>query len=170
MGAEPYMIAGTFNLVIAQRLWRKVCSRCGQKLKIKPEDEVKFRNAKNSFRTFDKDLLKRELQLRNISQEEWNDFFVKWYVMEWTWKDPKTWEICPVCKGSGYKWRLWIYEMMDYTDDIKWMLIDWKSAFEVGKFALTRWMIDLERDGIFKAMKGEFDLHEVYRFVKLQDV
>ena len=40
----------------------------------------------------------------------------------------------------------------------------------MGKFALTRWMIDLERDGIFKAMKGEFDLHEVYRFVKLQDV
>jgi hypothetical protein len=46
-------------------------------LKIKPEDEVKFKNAKNSFRTFDKDLLKKELQLRNISQEEWNDFFVK---------------------------------------------------------------------------------------------
>jgi hypothetical protein len=38
---------------------------------------VKFKNAKNSFRVFDKDLLKKELQLRNISQEEWNDFFVK---------------------------------------------------------------------------------------------
>ena len=59
---------------------------------------------------------------------------------------------------------------MDYTDDIKWLLIDWKSAFEVWKYALSRWMIDLERDGIFKAMKGEFDLHEVYRFVKLQDI
>ena len=170
MGAEPYMIAGTFNLVIAQRLWRRVCTHCGQKVKIRPEDEMKFKNAKNSFRTFDKDLLKRELWLRNISQEEWNDFFVNWYVMEWTGKDPKTWEVCPVCKWSGYKWRLWIYEMMDYTDDIKWMLIDWKSAFEVGKFALSRWMIDLERDGIFKAMKWEFDLHEVYRFVKLQDI
>jgi len=170
MGAEPYMIAGTFNLVIAQRLWRKVCTHCWQKLKIKPEDEIKFRNAKNSFRVFDKELLKKELQLRKISQEEWNDFFVNWYVMQWTWKDPQTWEVCPVCKWSGYKWRLWIYEMMDYTDDIKWMLIDWKSAFEVWKYALSRWMIDLERDGIFKAMKGEFDLHEVYRFVKLQDV
>jgi type II secretory ATPase GspE/PulE/Tfp pilus assembly ATPase PilB-like protein len=91
-------------------------------------------------------------------------------VMEWTWKDPKTGDVCPICKWTWYKWRLWIYEMMDYTDDIKWMLIDWKSAFEVGKFALSRWMIDLERDGIFKAMKWEFDLHEVYRFVKLQDI
>jgi hypothetical protein len=38
---------------------------------------VKFKNAKNSFRTFDKDELKKELALRNISQEEWSDFFVK---------------------------------------------------------------------------------------------
>ena len=60
--------------------------------------------------------------------------------------------------------------MMDYTDDIKGLLIDGKSAFEVGRYALSIWMIDLERDGIFKAMKWEFDLHEVYRFVKLQDL
>jgi len=44
---------------------------------MRPEDEIKFRNAKNSFRNFDKDLLKKELKLRDISQEEWNDFFVK---------------------------------------------------------------------------------------------
>ena len=170
MGGEPYMIAGTFNLVIAQRLWRKVCPNCGAKVKIRPEDEAKFRNAKKSFQTFDKEQLKKELQLREISQEEWNDFFVKWYVMEWSWKDPKTWEVCPICKWTWYKWRLWIYEMMDYTDDIKMLLLDWKSAFEVWKYALSHWMIDLERDWIFKALKWEFDLHEVYRFVKLQDV
>ena len=170
MGGEPYMIAGTFNLVIAQRLWRKVCPNCGAKVKIRPEDEAKFRNAKKSFQKFDKEQLKKELQLREISQEEWNDFFVKWYVMEWSWKDPKTWEVCPICKWTWYKWRLWIYEMMDYTDDIKMLLLDWKSAFEVWKYALSQWMIDLERDWIFKALKWEFDLHEVYRFVKLQDV
>ena len=169
MWAEPYMIAGTFNLVIAQRLWRKVCTHCGQKVRIRSEDEIKFKNAKNSFRIFDKDLLKKELALRWITQEERNDFFVKWYVMEWTWKDPKTWEICPVCKGTWYKWRLWLYEMMDYTDDIKMMLLDWKSAFEVWKYALSRGMIDLERDWIFKALKWELDLQEVYRFVKIQD-
>ena len=90
--------------------------------------------------------------------------------MEWSWKDPKTWEVCPICKWTWYKWRLWIYEMMDYTDDIKMLLLDWKSAFEVGKYALSQWMIDLERDWIFKALKWELDLHEVYRFVKLQDV
>jgi hypothetical protein len=54
-----------------------VCPNCGEKVKIRPEDEAKFRNAKKSFQTFDKEQLKKELQLREISQEEWNDFFVK---------------------------------------------------------------------------------------------
>jgi len=39
---------------------------------------------------------------------------------------------------------------MDYTDDIKTMILDGKSAFEVGNYALQKGMIDLERDGIFK--------------------
>jgi type II secretory ATPase GspE/PulE/Tfp pilus assembly ATPase PilB-like protein len=60
--------------------------------------------------------------------------------------------------------------MMDYTDDIKTMLLDGKSAFEIGKYALSKGMIDLERDGLFKAIKGELDIEEVYRFVKIQDI
>lgn len=170
MWAEPYMVAGTFNLVMAQRLWRRVCPNCAQKVKIRSEDEMKYRNAKQSFRTFDKEILKKELALRGVSQEEWNDFFVNWYITEWSGKDPKTWEVCPVCKWSWYKWRVWLYEMMDYTDDIKTMLLDGKSAYEIWKHALAKWMIDLERDGIFKWLKWQIDLQEIYRFVKLQDI
>jgi type II secretory ATPase GspE/PulE/Tfp pilus assembly ATPase PilB-like protein len=62
-----------------------------------------------------------------------------------------------------------LYEMMDYTDDIKMMLLDGKSAFEIGKFALANGMIDLERDGLFKTIQGKLDLNEVYRFVKIKD-
>lgn len=50
------------------------------------------------------------------------------------------------------------------------MLLDGKSAFEVGKYALSQGMIDLERDGLFKTIQGKLDLHEVYRFVKIQDI
>lgn len=170
MWAEPYMISGTFNLVIAQRLWRRVCSRCAQKVKVPEEDEIKYKNAFASFRIFDEDLLKKELALRNISQDEWNDFFRDGYVTVWTGKDPATWWVCPICNWTWYKWRVWFYEMMDYTDDIKTMLLDWKSSYEIWKYALAQWMIDLERDGIFKALKGQTDLKEVYRFVKIQDL
>jgi type II secretory ATPase GspE/PulE/Tfp pilus assembly ATPase PilB-like protein len=90
-------------------------------------------------------------------------------VAMWTGKDPKTGNVCPVCMGSGYKWRVWIYELMDYTDDIKNLVLDNKSAFEIGHYALSKWMIDLERDGIFKIMKWMTTIDELYRFVRLRN-
>lgn len=56
--------------------------------------------------------------------------------------------------------------MMDYTEEIKNMLLDGKSAFEVESVALQRGMINLERDGIFKVIKGMTTLEEIYRYVK----
>lgn len=165
MWAESFMLAGTFNLVIAQRLWRRVCTNCATKVLIK--DDPKYLYAKNTFTNFDKEALKKEIALREISQQERTDFFVEGYITQGTGKDPKTGDECPVCHGSGYKGRVWLYEMMDYTDEIKVMLLDKKSAFEIGKYALSQWMIDLERDGILKAMKWMIDLNEIYRFVKM---
>ncbi|MBO4204062.1 Flp pilus assembly complex ATPase component TadA [bacterium] len=73
MGAERYMLAGTFNLVIAQRLGRKVCSHCGTKVSVK--DHPQYNYAKRTFQNFDQDLLKQEIKLRKITQEQWSDFF-----------------------------------------------------------------------------------------------
>ena len=58
---------------------------------------------------------------------------------------------------------------MDYTDDIKTMILDGKSAFEVGNYALQKGMIDLERDGIFKIIHGQTTFEELYRFVRMRN-
>ena len=168
MGAKAFMLAGTINLVIAQRLGRKNCYHCTTKISVK--DDPKYIYAKKTFLHFDKEMLKKEILSREITQQERTDFFVQGYISQGTGKDPKTGETCPVCKGIGYKGRVGIYEMMDYNDDVKIMLLDGKSAFEIGKYALAQGMIDLERDGIFKAIKGDLDLNEVYRFVKIQEI
>ena len=52
---------------------------------------------------------------------------------------------------------------MEYDDQLKNMLLQDKTAFEVEKFALSKGMINLERDGIFKVMQGKTTLEEVYR-------
>ena len=168
MGAAPFMLAGTFNLVIAQRLGRRVCPHCMQRVSIK--DTPKFTIAQNALRKFDKELLKRELLLRWVTQEQRNDFFMNGYINQWTGVDPATGWVCPVCNGVGYKGRVGFYEMMDYTDEVKTMILDGKSAFEIGNFALSQGMIDLERDGIFKTIEGQTTLDEVYRFVKVKNL
>jgi len=56
--------------------------------------------------------------------------------------------------------------MMDYTAEIKNMLLEGKSAFEVEEVALQKGMVNLERDGVFKVIKGITTLDEIYRYIK----
>jgi type II secretory ATPase GspE/PulE/Tfp pilus assembly ATPase PilB-like protein len=55
---------------------------------------------------------------------------------------------------------------MDYTEELKNMLLNGKSVFEIEGLALQNGMINLERDGVFKVIKEITTLDEVYRYVK----
>lgn len=162
--AKPYMLVGTFNLVMAERLIRRVCDHCKIQTSVKENPKYKF--AKESFRNFDKEALKKEILSRGINQQQRNDFINNEMTYIGNGKDPVTGEKCPVCGGSGYKGRVGLFEMMDYTDEIKNLLLEGKSSFEVESVALQRGMINLERDGVFKIIKGMSTLDEVYRYVK----
>ena len=59
-----------------------------------------------------------------------------------------------------------IFEVMEYNDDIKNLLLQGKTAFEIEKYALDRGMSSLERDGSYKIIKGHITLEELYRLVK----
>ena len=160
--AQAYMLAGTFNLVIAQRLCRKTCTQCAKQVNVK--DDKKRQHAKKTFVNFDKDLLKKEIVARWITNEQWTKFITQWVITKWSGK--VDWKTCSMCGWTGYKWRLGIFELMDYTDHIKNMLMEWKSNMEIEQYALKNGMINLERDGIFKVIKWKIDLDEVYRYVK----
>jgi type II secretory ATPase GspE/PulE/Tfp pilus assembly ATPase PilB-like protein len=43
-----------------------------------------------------------------------------------------------MCNGSGAKGRIGIFEMMDYNEDLKQMLIEGKGAIEVERLALQK--------------------------------
>lgn len=162
LDAQPYMISGTFNLVMAQRLTRRICSECAHV--IDSHDTEEYNNAREVFVHFEKEALKKELVARGISQTQRDEFMNKGHTTKWSWKDPE-WNICKKCGWSWYKWRVGVFEFMEYTDDIKQMLINGKTAFEVEKFALRKGMIDLERDALFKVIKWRIPIEEVYRLV-----
>ena len=67
------MVAGTFNLVIAQRLARKNCPKCSALCDVR--NDVRWQHAKRAFMNFDKDRLKKEIESRNITKEQWLAFF-----------------------------------------------------------------------------------------------
>ena len=96
LGAKPYMLSGTFNLVLAERLCRKVCYHCKNTKSVL--DDPKFVYAKDSFKNFNQDLLKKEILARNISQEQWDTFIQNGIIATGTGKDPTTGETCPICQ------------------------------------------------------------------------
>ena len=76
MGALNYQITGTFNLVIAQRLCRRVCEKCEV---YQTMDDPKWKDylafARDSLTSMIPEALTRELELRNITPETWKRFF-----------------------------------------------------------------------------------------------
>jgi type IV pilus assembly protein PilB len=72
LGAKPFMMAGTFNFVMAQRLVRKVCSQCTTVADFSQDKQ--FGYAKEVLSAIDKTFLAAELKKRNISQEQRKTF------------------------------------------------------------------------------------------------
>jgi len=162
--AKPYMIAGTFNLVMAQRLVRTTCPDC--KIETEVLNDPRYIYAKKTFVSFEKESLKKEIISRWISQVQRDKFIKEGKVTIGSWKDPKTGQVCATCAGSWYRWRTALYEFMDYTDELKELILAGKTAYEIEKYALNNGMINLERDGAFKVIKGYTTLEQIYRFVK----
>ncbi len=168
LGAKAYQICWTFNLIMAQRLSRKICPHCSVKQNISEvagSDYSKFyMYAKDSLTHMDAKKLEDELKLRAISAEQWTDFS-NGLMYSWTGKNNDG-QTCQTCNGTGYKWRVWLFECMEYDDNLKNMLLHEKTSFEVEKELLEAGMINLERDWIFKAIKWLTTLEEVYRLSK----
>jgi type II secretory ATPase GspE/PulE/Tfp pilus assembly ATPase PilB-like protein len=89
------MLVGTFNLVMAERLIRRVCDHC--KIQTSVKDDPKYKYAKESFRNFDKEALKKEIISRGINQQQRNDFINNALIYTGSGKDPKTGDKCPIC-------------------------------------------------------------------------
>ncbi len=102
MGIEPFLIAYAINLVVAQRLVRKLCNTC------KLVDE-------------DSDILMLE-QLGFSSKEIKNITFYKASINSF----------CEDCLGVGYKGRRAIAEAMHFSRRVRRIIVDSKEMIDEG--------------------------------------
>lgn len=149
MWVQPFLIPASFNIIIAQRLVRRLCD-CKKKIGLKDIWPQTLANVKNAISLTEKS----ELDLR-----VWDKL-----------KNPCFYEPvgCDKCDGSWYKWRVWLYEVLEITSWVKEMILSWNSAFNINIQAIKEWMISLEQDGIMKALNWLTSLQEVYRVAKSQ--
>lgn len=143
MDVPPFLIASSLELIIAQRLVRKLCPKC--KVKVEPDKEILH-------------LVNRAID--NIhSQDEIEPEKLK----DLTFYGPKG---CAECDNVGYRGRVGLFEVMRMTNALRRMITMQASSLDIEHAALKSGMVSLEQIGIIKALKGETGLDEVYRVAK----
>jgi len=75
---------------------------------------------------------------------------------------------CPQCKGTGFRGRTGIYELLGVTEEIKRMIGEKKTATEIKKQAQVMGMKTLRQDGLMKVQQGLTTLEEVLRVTEME--
>jgi type IV pilus assembly protein PilB len=68
---------------------------------------------------------------------------------------------CERCKGSGYKGRLGIYQVMPITESMQDMILKHATALDIGREAQRNGVRDLRQSGLLKVKQGMTSLEEV---------
>ncbi len=164
MGLEPFNVSSALNLVLAQRLLRRICGNC--KVKYEPDD-LEFDAAKVKRDMSFRDLRFTEEALvgaKRRASKEAAPFLTKLSL------DTKFGELpyfkgtgCEQCNGTGLKGRQGLYEVMFMTPKLRKLILMNVGAAEIRDGAVDEGMLTLRMDGWLKVLKGITTLEQVIR-------
>jgi len=149
MKVASFLIASTVNIIIAQRLVRRICPNCIQKYKL------------------GKDLVKELESYFNLAN------IMAVYKKNKLVKGNKTWAELEFYKGKGcnqckdgYKGRMGIYETLEVTAEMSDLVLKDSSSELIMKKAREQGMITMLEDGFIKAKNGITTIEEIIRVTK----
>lgn len=139
MGIEPFLLTASVNIVMAQRLVRKICPHCKQEIPVPKgfEDEIK-----KSMETVPKDYI-----------EGFDPNVIKMYKGAG----------CEKCGHTGYAGRFGIFEVLPVTNEIQDLVLGKASSHKIYEVASKLGMITMKQDGAVKILRGETTMDEVIR-------
>jgi len=142
LGEKPINIGPAMNIVVAQRLVRKVCKECVTF--VSPSEE--------ELEMFKKELspLKKRIEIPKLD------------------KNLKIAKVngCKSCNFTGYKGRVGIFEFFLVDDEMENFILRSPSIADLRKMARKRGMVLMREDGLIKVLKGETTLEEVNRITE----
>ena len=139
MGTEPFLLSSTMNLIIAQRLVRKICDHCKVSVIKQPSD----------FNTPQLQGVMKYLPKENLTLYEGKK--------------------CEVCGFTGYKGRTSIYEVIKVTPIMQELIVKRPSAAEIWKLARQEGAKSVFEDGLEKVMNGVTSIEELVRIAPPPD-
>jgi type IV pilus assembly protein PilB len=164
MGLEPFNVASALNLVLAQRLVRRLCPKCKEKY---VPDLEELRAAKLT-----PEMTLREMRytqesidgLRARATKEAAPFLAS-TTLDTCIADVPFFRAkgCDQCAGSGLKGRQGLYEVMAMNNQIRKLIMQNAGAQDIKEAAIDNGMLTLRMDGLLKVMKGITSMEQVIR-------
>jgi len=144
MKVEPFLVASTLNLIIAQRLVRKICEHCKQKTTMTLQqlaDNFSPEAIKHAYHESD---LKKSIEIFKGAG-------------------------CGACNNSGYSGRVAIYEVLEVDKNIRQLIAEKSNTDTIHDAAIKAGMITMVEDGLIKVAKGMTTLEEILRVTKIKN-
>jgi len=164
MGLEPFNVASALNLVLAQRLLRRICNNC--RTQYEPTDE-ELTGAKVTRATTLRDLRFTEDAIANAKAKATKEAQVR---LQYATLDTPIGDLgffkgtgCDTCGGTGLKGRQGVYEVMPMSQKIRRMIIMNAGAAEIRDGAIEEGMLTLRMDAWMKVMKGITTVEQMIR-------
>ena len=151
MNVEPFLISSTINLIIAQRLVRKLCPNCMASFNLN-EDQMAELSKSFNLEELLETMAKSGFILPKVKSIKEILFFKG--------------QGCDRCGNTGYKGRQSVYEVLEVTPAISALIMKRSPTSEIQKQAVADGMILLWQDGFIKAHMGITTLEEVMRVSK----
>jgi len=147
MECEPFLISSTLNVIVGQRLVRRLC-----------KDKEKYKLSKSEIKNLEKycnleDVLRilKEEKIISKNQKLEDIIFFR----------PKPSRESP----DGYKGRIGIFEVLPITETIKGLIVKRATSDELQSQAQTEGMRTMTEDGFVKAARGVTTIEEVLRVI-----
>jgi len=138
LGAEPFLAASTLNLIIAQRLVRRICLSCIESYKPSPE-------------------------IQKLITAQFGSGNVKVTVPSLLYKGKG----CKVCGYRGYKGRIGIFECLSISKEINKLILERADSSAIRAQAIKDGMTTMAQDGLRKVEAGLTTIEEVLRVIRV---
>ncbi|HEY2376823.1 MAG TPA: ATPase, T2SS/T4P/T4SS family [Gemmatimonadaceae bacterium] len=164
MGLEPFNVASALNLVLAQRLLRRICNNC--RTQYEPTDE-ELAGAKVTRETTLRDLRFTNEAIASAKAKATKE---AQGILAYASLDTTVGELgffkgtgCDTCAGTGLKGRQGVYEVMPMSQKIRRMIIMNAGAAEIRDGAIEEGMLTLRMDAWMKVIKGITTVEQMIR-------
>ena len=133
MGIESFLLASTLEVIIGQRLLRRVCPKCRYSYSVKGEEILKEHPSVKDY--FKKDEVYRLFKGKG----------------------------CSSCNGNGYSGRTGIHELLVVTPQLEELIVKQASSHDISHLARRQGMKLMFEDGLEKARQGFTTVSELLR-------